>query len=168
MTDREVSPWTWTKLSIDEARGSWQAVTEFVAWLVQRFDLGDVIPPCWWAHGAMVEELTALWAAWSGAYQHPDAGPDAPIEWLDHLATSRVRLVEWDKMGCAQRGHREATPTGWQVDEDAFAAFVAADLAARPGPQRLLDPEEATSRPDDYATSDDIADLDDDPDDEPC
>ena len=157
MNDQEVSPWTWSKLNRDAARGSWQAVAEFVTWLVERFDLGDVIPPCWWAHGAMVEELTALWAAWSGAYQHPDADPDAPIEWLDHLATSRARLLEWDKMGCAQRGHREATPTGWQVDEKAFTAFVAADLAHRPGPVRLLDEQATGSRPDDKTAAGDGA-----------
>jgi len=159
----DTHPWTWTKLDPDAARGSWQAVGEFVTWLVERFDLGDAIPPCWWAHGAMVEELSALWAAWCGAYLHPDAEANAPIEWLERLATCRVRLGEWDKMGCAQRTHRDATPTGWEVDEKAFAAFVEADIARRPCPQRLVAQDRTLAL---FVDADD--DSDDDPDDRPC
>lgn len=130
-------PWSWKKLNRKAAYQSWDAVGEFVEWLVKRFDLGDVIPPCWWAHGAIVEELTALWAAWLAAYDHDEAEASAPIEWMEHLATCRGRLVEWDRMGCAQRGHREGSPAAWTIDTAAFAAFVDVDLASRPRTEQL-------------------------------
>ena len=130
-------PWNWQKLDRKAAKASWKAVAEFVDWLVARFDLGDVIPACWWAHGAIVEELTALWAAWLAAYDHDESEANGPIDWMEHLATCRTRLVEWDRMGCAQRGHRDGSPANWTIDNAAFVAFVDADLDHRPGTEEL-------------------------------
>src|SRR5207245_238919 len=55
----------------DPARDALKAMVPWVDWLVGRYGLAHVVPPCWWAHEAMVEELSALVAAWLGAYENP-------------------------------------------------------------------------------------------------
>ena len=64
----EIAPWHWQALDALGAAQTWTALAVFVIFLVTRYDLGDVVPRCWWTHGALVEELTALWAAWTAAY----------------------------------------------------------------------------------------------------
>ena len=79
----EVAPWTWRELDCDGALATWTALSSFVDWIVGRYDLGDTIPHCWYLHGALTEELTALWASWTAAYLDPEADPEAPITWLE-------------------------------------------------------------------------------------
>ena len=133
----DVAPWAWRELDAEEALQSWSALASFVDWLVTRYDLSEVVPACWWLHGAITEELTALWASWTAAYLDPEAAPDAPILWHERFASCRARLAEWDRLGCAQRGHRPSPPGDWQPDPDGFAEAVGADLAERPGQHRL-------------------------------
>ena len=115
----------------------WSAVRDFVAWLVERYDLGDLIPPCWWAHGAFVEELTALMTAWNSAYGQQGAKAGEPIHWHEQFDAARKRLAAWDRMGCAQRGHREPTEAKWGFDAGAFDEFVAMDLRRRSSAGKL-------------------------------
>jgi hypothetical protein len=65
---------------------------QWVDWLVSRYQLGHVIPPCWWAHGPMVEELSALETAWRGAYSYNGVAPDSGVIWHEHLARCLARL----------------------------------------------------------------------------
>ena len=116
----EVAPWTWRELDSDGALATWTALSSFVDWLVGRYDLGDTIPRCWYLHGALTEELTALWASWTAAYLDPEAEPDAPITWHERFAACRERLASWDRLGCAQRGHRDGAPAEWELDVEAF------------------------------------------------
>jgi hypothetical protein len=53
----------------------------WVGWLVDRYDVGQVIPPCWPNHGAMIEELSALRLAWQAAYENARADPGQPLQW---------------------------------------------------------------------------------------
>jgi len=133
----DVAPWHWQALDAVGAAQTWTALARFVTFLVTRYDLGDVVPRCWWTHGALVEELTALWASWTAAYVDPHASADAPILWHERFAASRARIAEWDRLGCAQRGHRDSTPTDWAHEADAFDAFVQADLRSRSAAGRL-------------------------------
>ena len=134
----DAAPWSWRYLDADGALATWTALSAFVDWLVGRYDLADTIPRCWYQHGAFTEELTALWASWMAAYFDPDAAPDAPITWHERFASSRERLASWDRLGCAQRGHRDGAPAEWELDVETFTGFVAADCASRPGAQRLV------------------------------
>jgi hypothetical protein len=147
----EVAPWTWRELDCEGALATWTALSSFVDWLVGRYDLGDAVPRCWFRHGALTEELTALWASWTAAYLDPEANPDAPITWHERFASCRVRLGEWDLLGCAQRGHRDGAPATWELNVETFTGFVAADCASRPGAQRLV----VVPRPNDYPHSPD-------------
>ena len=129
--------WTLREADAADAADTWRSVKRFVDWLVPRYELSELIPPCWWQHGSFVEELTALWVSWTAAYLDEEASLDAPLAWHERFAACRTRLVEWDKLACGQRGHRDPPPADWRVDPEAFAAFVADDLARRPGQHRL-------------------------------
>jgi hypothetical protein len=146
-----VAPWAWRELDAEGALTSWSALALFVDWLVQRYDLGEIVPPCWWLHGAITEELTALWASWTAAYLDPDAGPDAQILRHERFGACRARIAESDRLGCAQRGHRDGPAGDWQLDPETFAEAVGADLAERRGQHRLF--VVASPHPDEHPTA---------------
>ena len=51
---------------------------------------GDADPDCWWRHGGLVEELSALHTSWVAAYDTVDAGY-GPIGWLERFQTAIER-----------------------------------------------------------------------------
>ena len=54
-------PVCWPALTPDQADLHLQALTAWVDWISDRYQLDHrTIPACWPAHGALVEELTAL------------------------------------------------------------------------------------------------------------
>lgn len=82
-------------------------LTAWVDWLRWRFVLDRrVIPDCWDQHGAVVEELSALYTAWHVAYAFSDDGA-APLAWMQHFAATRHRLTEWNsRTACRVGEHR--------------------------------------------------------------
>ena len=68
----------WAEVPASDAVAQWSELEVWVRWLVERYRLGPLIPPCWPAHGWAVEELSALHAAWKGVYYGPGF-PDGPI-----------------------------------------------------------------------------------------
>lgn len=58
----------WRYLDSDDAARLWDEVTDWVWWLRDRYELTDRVPRCWYRHGPVVEEFTALMAAWTEAY----------------------------------------------------------------------------------------------------
>jgi hypothetical protein len=79
---------------------------QWVTWLERRYSLTDVIPDCWAAHPALLEELLALYVAWTDAYGQLDASGTAPIKWHESFAQCRERLREWNRWGCGPDSHR--------------------------------------------------------------
>ncbi len=119
----------------------WLALDDWVRWLVTRYALDHrEIPPCWYAHGDLVEELTALWSAHQSAYDR--AGPaTGPADWHHTLAVTRSRLQLWaGRTGCRHGQHRDPVAPAWAGEPspadylDAFLARVEADVAGRAGP----------------------------------
>lgn len=134
-------PITWATLTAEQAAQVWLALDEWVRWLVTRYALDHRdIPACWYAHGDLVEELTALWTAHQGAYDR--AGPaTGPADWHQVLANTRTRLQAWAaRTGCRHDQHRAPTPPAWAGDPtrggytDAFLAHVDADADHRVQP----------------------------------
>lgn len=78
---------------------------EWVAWLIETFELEDEIPACWRKHGAMVEEISALRAAHAGALDSFESRPVERLLWQESLLRSLQRLSEWDRRRCRSRGH---------------------------------------------------------------
>ncbi len=122
-TDRPEAraPFRWENLDAEQTRDTWQELGDWVRWLCERFRIDD-IPPCWYQHSDLVEELTALWLSWEGAY-HPDARFDDPVRWLDWLSRTRTRFARRSPR-CGVGAHK-AHDLGPTHDDSDFAAFVA-------------------------------------------
>lgn len=99
-------PVNWAALSQSAATEQWQLLTEWTGWLRDRYQLHETLPACWFAHGSMVEELTALRSAWTGTFLSPNASPAEAALWHDLLDRVRHRLRAWDRNGCADGEHR--------------------------------------------------------------
>lgn len=74
------------------------ALERFVAYFNARYawTREQTIPPCWAAHGALIEEITTLmWSRW-GAFQGELAGPEAAQTWHTyHLPLFCARIATW-------------------------------------------------------------------------
>ena len=92
------NPWDWAGCSGAGADQLAEQVSEFVAYLNGRYAWGPehTVPPCWAAHGALVEELTTLmWSGWS-AFQGPAATPEVAQAWHTYyLSGFMARMVTW-------------------------------------------------------------------------
>jgi hypothetical protein len=101
----------WHTLTSRETGHAWDALTEWVDWLLDRYSLDDTIPVCWYRHGAMTDELDALRGAWVAAYLDPNAKPIDAAFWHDLLDRTLTRLRSWDRYGCSSGTHHDDTPT---------------------------------------------------------
>jgi hypothetical protein len=114
-----ISVINWRTLTKEEAPEVWTDLGEWVDWFIRRYNLpARKIPPCWYKHGALVEELSALHTAWLVSYDSLDAGY-GPIGWHERLAVALPRLATWYNGEC-HNGHTElpqagndAVPTEW-------------------------------------------------------
>lgn len=127
------TPVCWKILDRHAARREWPALAEWVRWLVTRYTLTPrTLPPCWYRHGGLVEELSALRSGWLAAFA-PDAPGSAPLDWHTMFASTRARLEESvSRNGCTKDAHTGEKIPGWVTAEDeAFAAAVDDDVAGR-------------------------------------
>lgn len=133
--DRPPGPYVWAGLSAETAAELWADLTGFVDWLNGRYQLSvlTAVPGCWYLHGAAVEELTALRAAWLAAYTPAAPATAGPSEWhARHLRGFLDRLHGpggWFT-GCTA-GHQQPDPPVRRQPAVTFDAHVAADLAGR-------------------------------------
>jgi hypothetical protein len=132
------SPLRWVDLDREQAAQLWAWLISWVDWLVDRYQLSEEIPFCWYRHPPLVEELTALAAAWHAAYDD-NAHPDSPLAWHERFGRARDRLRGWDDATrCRNGSHTDrrielAWPELWQQDALERAN---ADLTGRPEPAR--------------------------------
>lgn len=125
----------WRALSVADAQHAWDDLTEWVDWLAGHYDLPvSVIPTCWFGHGALVEELSALHTAWQAAYTVATRSPTAGVEWHTQFGHARRRLADWITTVAGEcshgRAHAPSRPAlAW--DSDLLRATIAADLASR-------------------------------------
>lgn len=131
-------PVAWAHLNAATATAAWSELDAWVRWLARRYSLDHRdVPPCWFAHSHLVEELSALRTAHRASFD-PAASAMAPVEWHQVLAAARTRLQLWSsRTGCRQGEHRPDAPAPWAVDPPAasyandFATYVGEDLDAR-------------------------------------
>lgn len=123
----------WQEMPAAAAAEEWTALVEWVDDLVDRYALDETVPVCWYAHGAMVEELHALHVAWLAAYHPRSTTPTADrVGWHELLARALARIRAWDRHGCVGGTHRPDEPVGPTEDQRTTRAwFVHADLQAR-------------------------------------
>jgi hypothetical protein len=126
-------PVCWKILDHDAAAREWAAMAEWVRWLATRYTLAPrTIPPCWYRHGALIEELSALRTGWLAAFA-PDAPGSAPLDWHTMFAATRNRLDETvSRGGCTKDDHRDDQIATWLTTPDSsFTDAIEEDLSSR-------------------------------------
>jgi hypothetical protein len=114
---RRARPLRWDGLDADQAAAALAAVDRWVRWLVRRYALDHrEVPPCWYRHGDLLEELSALHTAHQAAYD-PAGAATGPAEWHHTLAAARARLaVAVSRSGCRSGEHRDPHLAGWAAE----------------------------------------------------
>lgn len=130
------SPICWQKLERDVATEQWQSLGVWVRWLVKRYALNPgTVPPCWYRHSYVIEELSALRTARDDAYSSAGSG-QGPLDWHAALGAAKTRLEDAiSRVGCATTAHHEDHVQGWLTDDDPHFAN-AIDRALDNGPPR--------------------------------
>jgi len=107
----------WWELQDEDAPERWGKLKEWVDWFLFRFEINDRrIPPCWFMHGPLVEELSALRAAYIASFDEDKDSGYGPVGWLDRKQNALYR-IGLDYTGeCANKhvpigtGRRPLTP----------------------------------------------------------
>jgi len=112
----------WRDQDDDLAADAWDSLRSWVEWFLFRYDVPPtLIPDCWFRHGALVEELSALHVAHVAAFDPADTG-FGPISWHERFTLARDRFKAAYKNGCLN-GHVDPRPRVWQVDAQEWAAW---------------------------------------------
>lgn len=137
-------PLTWRHLDAGQATELWIELIDWVDWLRDRYELSaHQIPPCWPNHPVAVEELTALMASYTAAYQALTNKDGVVVRYHDTMIVWH-RLELWSCLArladhadttvcsptkCAHRPPDRPTAT---MHSDTARAVVQSDLATRP------------------------------------
>lgn len=124
----------WRRLPDTKAAEEWRLLRDWVEWFTVRYNIPvSVVPNCWWQHGALVEELSALHVAHLAAFDDSDAGFGA-IGWHERLSLALPRLTRAGT-GCAS-GHSPTKPRSWAnaISEPEWDAWITQTHAHRDTP----------------------------------
>lgn len=157
------SRFVWRHLDQAAAADLWAELADWVQWLRERYNLGSVIPKCWYRHPVAVEELTALMSAHTAAYQQ-HYGPkgvlihdhDLMSGWhRDALAPALSRIK--GQFGDCATGDCGYYPVKAPVDDE-INKWIADDVEHRL--ETTTDPTEEVDELDDESMStEDVAEL---------
>ncbi|MEO3753588.1 hypothetical protein [Streptomyces sp. B6B3] len=125
----------WHALGERERSALWPEFVRWVVWAADRYELtNDQLPrACWWQHGAVVEELTALWTSHRSAYSGDEDAGAAPYLWQDALARAIERIGRLWIGTCRNGHHRDRHRQTWAGDEPYLNGLLAA------GPQQTVE-----------------------------
>jgi hypothetical protein len=128
----------WELLNSNEFDTALSELSDWVRWLVRLYHYGpDVVPPCWYLHGDLREELGHLHSGWLMT-RHPQAGVGAiGLEWDRHrdVTMARCKTIT-SACGCATastfKEHKEPAGRPWPADYDAdLVTYLAAERDRR-------------------------------------
>lgn len=125
--------WSW-KYATGERRGElWEIINDFVSWINHRYFAdyrSKQIVPCWYRHGAIVEELTGLWAAWWDASYNAKK-PNAKMADFHRRYFWPAMEQIWSLSGeCIKKGEHSVAGRGVVRDDDeGMRAFITDDVA---------------------------------------
>ncbi|WP_238545396.1 MULTISPECIES: hypothetical protein [Streptomyces] len=129
--------WVWAAMPPAERRMKMRELADWVSWLTATFELHNRMPPCWYRHTAVVEHLTALYAAWVRSYCTPTGHRElAEVEWISMLHAFAPHL---QVASCATGTHQEPPPRS-AVRPDAQEAFETYLMSAAFGTAEAVHP----------------------------
>lgn len=123
----------WRELFEESMPEVWTWLRGWVDWLVEAHRIpADEIPPCWFRHGEIVEELWAAANAEAQAWEATTATMTPMTAWHFHLRMMRDRLAGKAKECVGKQSHvpQRSYRPGWGpgalvVDEGDWAAHMA-------------------------------------------
>ncbi|GAA2720379.1 MULTISPECIES: hypothetical protein [Streptomyces] len=112
------APVVWHKVKEEERAELW---TEFTAWVIRMADTYELTTEqlphaCWWEHGAVVAELTALWTGWESAFGNEEDAAAGPYLWHDAWARGIERIGRSWLGECTNGYHQTKSRTVWGTD----------------------------------------------------
>jgi hypothetical protein len=112
------APVVWHKLTDDEREPLWGEFTSWVIRIADQYELTTEQLPhaCWWEHGAVVDELTALWTGWESAYGNEEDAAAGPYLWHDAWSRSIDRIGRMWLGECTNGYHNLKSRTVWGTD----------------------------------------------------
>ena len=122
-------------------------LTSWVEWLVVTYRIQARIPPCWIRHGALREELLALFFLWQDCWL-PAKDPHLPVAFLREFDYSLSRIERYWKVPCDASTHKQPTDiafvsngaaswtTWWANDEFGDTDAAVTELRPRDGDRR--------------------------------
>src|ERR1700761_2201049 len=126
--DRGAASW-WPDLSVQEERA--EALHSLGTWVdevlrARHPEMYNQLGACWYLHPDILDELTALRAAWVAAYRDPAAPATAAIEWHDRWLPGAMRRCRAAirARGCKGRHEKVAPTTVPFMDRPDFRNFV--------------------------------------------
>jgi hypothetical protein len=114
---RYEAPVDWWKLDAGERAETLQALAEFTAQLARMYGLREsILPPCWYLHPAIIQELLALLQYRNQQQYLPVSPPGAAIDFHIQLAACLSRVRSWVlQTQCNQREHNSSEYSLWAV-----------------------------------------------------
>lgn len=132
----------WPDLATGDSRA--EALQSLCVWVdevlrARHPELYNQLGSCWYQHPDILDELTALRAAWYAAYRDPAAPATAAIEWHDRWLPGAMRRCRAAirARGCRARHEKEQPATMPFMDRQEFRNFI------RLGPDAALPVSEA-------------------------
>lgn len=110
-------PINWWKLHNDERSETLETLLVWVPELVRRYSLpAQLVPPCWYLHDALTQELLALFQFRNQMQFNMALGPppSAPLDFHVQFKLWRDRMREWvTEAGCVQGRHETPRVQLW-------------------------------------------------------
>ncbi|WP_052434175.1 hypothetical protein [Streptacidiphilus melanogenes] len=129
---------SWHNLTPQQRSVLWPQFVVWTLWLADRYEVtNDQIPrQCWWKHGALVEELTALWTSHQSAYAAEEDAGSAPYLWQDALSRAIERIGRLWLGSCRNGQHKERHRQPWIGEEPYLEEVLQAYGPPTEGPQQ--------------------------------
>ncbi|WP_326581759.1 DUF4913 domain-containing protein (plasmid) [Actinacidiphila glaucinigra] len=112
------APVVWHDLQAEERDRLWAAFTSWVVRIADQYELTTEQLPhaCWWEHGGVVAELTALWTGWESAYGTEDDAAAGPYLWHDAFSRGIERIGRMWLGECTNGYHNPKSREVWGVN----------------------------------------------------
>ena len=109
----------WRELEDARAPEVWTDLRGWVEWFTLRYQIStSVVPNCWWKHGRLVEELSALRSAHAALFSTEDSGL-GPIGWHERLTLALQRIKEASSgLGCTSGHVSKKSVRDWSAVDD--------------------------------------------------